>query len=150
MAIVFFMNYRIPFWPWFLFCNMTAWARTLSSVSLASVAALSLISSFLLQTPQVTPTAAMRPSSQTCFLMLLMQTALRYLKGKSNNIDLFSRCVRGSCAVFLAVTMNDNIPGVTVAQDTARTLFPALEPIRVEKQCKMPKIVVLPSSSPEA
>lgn len=45
---------------------------------------------------------------------------------------------------------NDNIPAVTVVQDTAHTSLSALKQIRDEKQSKIPKIVVLSSSSPGA
>lgn len=73
---------------------------------------------------------------------------IKTFAGQIDNVDLFAQCVRGCRTVFVAVTMNDNIPGVRVAQDTARTLIAALEKVRAEG-IRMPKIVVLSSASLE-
>lgn len=75
---------------------------------------------------------------------------IKIFEGQIDNVDVFKQCVRGSRAVMLAVTMNDNIPRVRVAQDTARTLLAALKQIRAEEPtAKMPKITVLSSASLE-
>lgn len=77
---------------------------------------------------------------------------IKVFAGQIDDVDLFARCMRGCRAVFVAVTMNDNIPGVHVAQDTARTLIAALKNVRAEDKLaavRMPKIVVLSSASLE-
>ncbi|KAI8623044.1 hypothetical protein F5Y19DRAFT_493684 [Xylariaceae sp. FL1651] len=77
---------------------------------------------------------------------------VKIFEGDIENVDVFTRCIRGCRAVFTAVTMNDNIPKVRVAQDMTRTLISALKRVREEeggRNVKMPKIVVLSSASLE-
>jgi len=86
-------------------------------------------------------------------LMRVVPTAadnkrLRVFEGQIDNVELFLDCIRNCRAVFLAVSMNDNVPGCRVAQDTTITLLAALRKLRGEG-LKMPKIVVLSSSSLE-
>ena len=70
-------------------------------------------------------------------------------EGQIDNVDLFTSCIRGCKVVFLTVSMNDNVPGVRVSQDTTITLLAALGKLRAEARTKMPKIIVLSSSSLE-
>ncbi|KAK2615095.1 hypothetical protein N8I77_001871 [Diaporthe amygdali] len=75
---------------------------------------------------------------------------IKIFSGQIDNVAVFKECLRGCRAVMLAVTMNDNVPRVRVAQDTTRTLLTALKEIRAEDpQAKMPKITVLSSASLE-
>ena len=86
-------------------------------------------------------------------LMRMIPTAgenerLQIFEGQIDNVDLFASCVRGCKVVFLTVSMNDNIPGCRVAQDTTITLLSALKRLKAEA-VKIPKIVVLSSASLE-
>ena len=76
---------------------------------------------------------------------------VQIFEGQIDNVDLFASCIRGCKAVFLAISMNDNLPGCRVSQDTTITLLSALEKLKAERdpRMKMPKIVVLSSSSLE-
>lgn len=70
-------------------------------------------------------------------------------EGNIHDVNLFTECVRGCGVAFLSVTMNDNIPHVHVAEDTARTMIAALQRVRADGQPAMPKLVVLSSASLE-
>ncbi|KAI9689253.1 MAG: hypothetical protein M1820_010197 [Bogoriella megaspora] len=74
---------------------------------------------------------------------------VRVFEGDITDLGLFTTCLRGCQAVFLVVTMNDNLPGCRVAEDTAITVIAALKKIREETMPhpKMPKIVVLSSAT---
>ena len=75
---------------------------------------------------------------------------VQIFEGQIDNVDLFTSCIRDCKVVFLAVTMNDNLPGCRVAQDTTITLLSALEKLKSEDTpMKMPKVVVLSSASLE-
>lgn len=69
--------------------------------------------------------------------------------GDIKDVKLFTECLRGCGSAFLSVTMNDNIPYVHVAEDTARTTIAALKQVRSDGQRTMPKLVVLSSASLE-
>lgn len=72
-------------------------------------------------------------------------------EGQIDNVDVFANYIRGCKAVFLAISMNDNIPGCRVAEYTTVTLLSALEKLKaeVDSPTTMPKIVVLSSASLE-
>ena len=76
---------------------------------------------------------------------------VQIFEGQIDNVDLFANCIRGCKAVFLTVSMNDNVPGCRVSQDTTITLLAALRKLKAEAdpRTQMPKIVVLSSSSLE-
>ena len=75
---------------------------------------------------------------------------VQIFEGQIDNVDLFASCIRGCKTVFLVVSMNDNMPGVRVSQDTTITLLSALKKLKAaDSGTKMPKIVVLSSSSLE-
>ncbi|KAI8944904.1 hypothetical protein F4801DRAFT_584934 [Xylaria longipes] len=74
---------------------------------------------------------------------------IKIFEGQIDDTDVFARCVRGTRAVFTAVSMNDNIPKVRVAQDMTRTLIAALKRVLDEGAAAVPKIVVLSSASLE-
>lgn len=74
---------------------------------------------------------------------------VQIFEGQLDNADLFASCIRGCKAAFLAVSMNDNVPGCRLSQDTTITLVSALAKLKAEAnpRTKLPKIVVLSSSS---
>lgn len=70
-------------------------------------------------------------------------------EGSIYDVELIADCVRGTRAVFLVVTTNDNIPGCRVSQDCAVTVIQALQKIKVESGpgLKLPKLVLLSSAT---
>ncbi|TKA63292.1 hypothetical protein B0A55_10381 [Friedmanniomyces simplex] len=73
---------------------------------------------------------------------------LQVYEGNVTNIDVLTECIKGTKAVFLAVAVNDNQPGCTIARDTARSVVAALERLRQEKpDCDLPRLVILSSAS---
>ncbi|KAI0403085.1 hypothetical protein F4802DRAFT_573002 [Xylaria palmicola] len=106
----------------------------------------------LLPSPDVTIHAYCRNKAklERMFPGPIKSGRVKVFEGQIDNVDVFAQCVKNCRAVFLAVTMNDNIPKVRVAQDTTRTLLSALKRVRAEApDMKMPKIVVLSSASLE-
>lgn len=74
---------------------------------------------------------------------------VRIFEGSIDNVGLLVNCVRGCKAVFLVVTMNDNLPGCRVAEDAAHGVVTALKKIKAETTPAppMPKLVVLSSAT---
>ncbi|KAK1067298.1 hypothetical protein LTR74_006502 [Friedmanniomyces endolithicus] len=73
---------------------------------------------------------------------------LQVFEGNIDNIDVLTECIRGTKAVFLAVAINDNMPGCTIAMDTARSVVAALERLKQEKpDYELPRLVILSSAS---
>jgi len=86
-------------------------------------------------------------------------------EGNLDNEPLIADCIRGTRAVFLTVAIVDNMPGCTVARDTACVVLAALEKIRGELEAvarasgnplseedlkkKLPSLIVLSSASLE-
>jgi len=70
-------------------------------------------------------------------------------EGSIYDVELMADCVRGTKAVFLVVTTNDNIPGCRVSQDSAATVIQALQKIKEESGTgiKLPKLVLLSSAT---
>lgn len=66
-------------------------------------------------------------------------------EGGIQDIELLSSCVRGCRAVFLVLSTNDNIPGCSLAQDTASAVIQALK--GAKGQQAMPKLVLLSSAT---
>lgn len=73
---------------------------------------------------------------------------MEVFEGQIGDKTVFKNCIRGSKAVFLAVSMNANTPGFHAAGDITVTLLDALEDLKAEGM-RMPKIVVLSSASLE-
>lgn len=70
--------------------------------------------------------------------------------GSILDVDLFAKAVRGSQAVFLTASTNDNIPGCHISQDLAKTVIKALEQNRAiddDTPVTMPKLVLLSSAT---
>lgn len=76
---------------------------------------------------------------------------VRAFEGSLEDVSLLADCIRGTRAVFLAVAIIDNMPGCTIAIDTARVVVAALEKLRTESgaRAKLPKLIVLSSASLE-
>lgn len=70
-------------------------------------------------------------------------------EGSIQDVELMADCIRGTKAVFLVVTTNDNIPGCRVSQDSASTVIQALQKIKAESApgLKLPKLVLLSSAT---
>lgn len=88
--------------------------------------------------------------SQSKLNRLLPETAdnskVTVFEGSINDIDLLSSCVRGCRAVFLCVATNTNLPGCSLALDTAQSAVKALEKNRqAHPSQRVPKIVMLSS-----
>ncbi|KAI9648483.1 hypothetical protein NHQ30_003117 [Ciborinia camelliae] len=60
---------------------------------------------------------------------------------------LLKHCLKGSRAAFLIVFTNDNIPGRHLGQDTATSVFHALEGLKQTEVLKMPQLVLLSSAT---
>lgn len=67
-------------------------------------------------------------------------------EGQLDDVELVANCIRGTRAVFLAVAIIDNMPGCTIAQETAQHVVAAMERLRAEK-ASLPKLIVLSSAS---
>ncbi|KAK5707340.1 hypothetical protein LTR17_020791 [Elasticomyces elasticus] len=67
-------------------------------------------------------------------------------EGSLNDIKLVANCLRGTRAAFLAVASTANVPGCTIAQDTARQVVTACETLKQENE-RRPKLIVLSSAS---
>lgn len=76
---------------------------------------------------------------------------VRAFEGSLEDASLLADCIRGTRAVFLTVAIIDNMPGCTIAIDTARVVVAALEKLRTESgaRAKLPKLIVLSSASLE-
>lgn len=75
---------------------------------------------------------------------------VKIFEGNLQNIDLLASCLNGTRAAFLAVASSENVPGCTVAQDTARVVLEALEKLKAQATpTKLPKLIVLSSASLE-
>ncbi|KAK4993504.1 hypothetical protein LTR50_000434 [Elasticomyces elasticus] len=73
---------------------------------------------------------------------------IEVFEGQIGDKKVFKDCIRGSKAIFLAVSINANTPGFYAARDTTVTFLNALEDLNAEGM-HMPKIVVLSSASLE-
>jgi putative NADH-flavin reductase len=73
---------------------------------------------------------------------------IKVFEGSISNTDNLAQCLTGVKAVFLTVAVNDNIPGCSIAQDTAHAVVTALTKLKDENaNFKPPRLVVLSSSS---
>jgi putative NADH-flavin reductase len=69
---------------------------------------------------------------------------IRIFESSISDIPTLTQCLAGTKAVFLAVAVNDNVPGCTIAQDTAHAVVQALEKLKADdKNFKAPRLVVL-------
>jgi hypothetical protein len=74
---------------------------------------------------------------------------VQIFQGSIYDVELMADCVRGTKAVFLVVTTNDNVPGCRVSRDCASTVIQAFQKIKVEAGpgLKLPKLVLLSSAT---
>lgn len=71
-------------------------------------------------------------------------------EGSITDVDILAPCIKGSKAVFMVVTSNDNIPGCRLGQDMAKTVISALERLKSEAApgtLQVPKLVLLSSAT---
>ncbi|MCJ1468500.1 hypothetical protein MMC07_007129 [Pseudocyphellaria aurata] len=57
---------------------------------------------------------------------LAFNSSVRIFDGSLTDIPLIASCISGVDAIFVVVGVNENVPGVRIAQDTAHTLVAAL------------------------
>ncbi len=81
---------------------------------------------------------------------------VRVFEGRLDDVSLLANCIRGTRAVFLAISVRDNMPGCTVARDTASVTVAALDKIRAESAdsadgvgTRLPRVIMLSSASLE-
>ncbi|KAI1267864.1 hypothetical protein F5Y18DRAFT_272813 [Xylariaceae sp. FL1019] len=106
----------------------------------------------LLPSPEVTIHAYCRSAAKLAkqFPAAVSKQRIKTFEGQIDDVELFSKCIKGCRAIFAAVTMNDNIPNVRVAQDMTHTLISALKTLREQDpNSKLPKVIVLSSASLE-
>ncbi|KAH8810955.1 putative NAD-dependent epimerase/dehydratase [Xylogone sp. PMI_703] len=77
---------------------------------------------------------------------------INVFEGSIHDVELLTACVRGCRAIFLTVTTNDNIPGCSVARDTAISVIEALQNIRESTENDgrvepLPKVILLSSAT---
>ncbi|KAJ9627085.1 hypothetical protein H2203_003546 [Taxawa tesnikishii (nom. ined.)] len=69
---------------------------------------------------------------------------VRVFEGPFQDVELISRCIEPTNAVFQTIASNDNIPGLRIAQDSAQVLVAALSLLRErQRDAKLPRVVVL-------
>ena len=72
-------------------------------------------------------------------------------EGRLDDVSLLVDCIRSTQAVFLAVSVRDNMPGCTLARDTASVTVAALDRIRANGDIgtRLPRVIMLSSASLE-
>jgi putative NADH-flavin reductase len=68
-------------------------------------------------------------------------------EGSISDTETLANCLSGTKAVFLTVAVVDNVPGTTIAQDTAHAVVSALTILKRDPYFKPPRLVVLSSAS---
>lgn len=69
-------------------------------------------------------------------------------EGELEDIDLIKSCMSNTAAVFLAVALSENMPGCSIAFDTAQIVVQALQKLRQETPSSpIPRLIILSSSS---
>ncbi|KAI5200552.1 hypothetical protein E4T39_05700 [Aureobasidium subglaciale] len=69
---------------------------------------------------------------------------VRVFEGSLSDTQVIRDCIKDTHAVFLAVAVSGNVPGNTIAQDTANIVLQALRELRdTNVGAKLPKLVVL-------
>ena len=105
----------------------------------------------LLPTPQVKIHAYCRNKAKLIRLLPQMQDSkkVEIFEGQIDDVDLLATCIRGCSAVFLTVTMNDNIPGCSVSQVTSKSVISALKKLQAVSgpEFVVPKLILLSSAT---
>lgn len=74
--------------------------------------------------------------------------AVATYEGNISDITTLSVCMAGTRAVFLTVAVVDNVPGCSIALDTAHSVVSALQMLRdTNADARLPKLIVLSSQS---
>ncbi|OBW66067.1 MAG: Rhomboid-like protein [Aureobasidium pullulans] len=69
---------------------------------------------------------------------------VKVYEGSLTDTEVIRDCIKNTHAVFLAVAVSGNVPGNTIAQDTARVVVAALKQIHeTDASSKLPRLVVL-------
>ena len=75
---------------------------------------------------------------------------VRIFEGSLDDTELLSNCFAGSDAIFVAIAVSGNQPGLTIAQDTAHQVVAAMEKLRRQHPSqRLPKLIILSSASTE-
>lgn len=79
-------------------------------------------------------------------------TRVRVFAGSMYDTKLLADCMRGTKAVFLLISTNDNIPGCSLSQDSSLAVIEALRKIKAESGPghQLPKLVLLSSATTDA
>lgn len=105
----------------------------------------------LLQSPQNKLHAYCRNKAKLYRLLpqVVDNKRIQVFEGSIYDVELMADCVRGTKAVFLVVTTNDNIPGCRLSEDSATIVIQALQKITAESGpgIKLPKLVLLSSAT---
>ncbi|KAH0284075.1 monooxygenase/oxidase [Aureobasidium namibiae CBS 147.97] len=73
---------------------------------------------------------------------------VKVFEGGLNDTKVIRDCIKDTHAVFLAVAVSGNVPGNTIAQDTARVVIAAMRELRdTDTTIKLPKLIVLSSAA---
>lgn len=78
---------------------------------------------------------------------------MNIFEGSIQDIDLLAKCIADCKAVFLVLSTNDNIPGCSLAQDTAAAVIEALQTLKnrsSDGEMVMPKLILLSSATIDA
>jgi putative NADH-flavin reductase len=81
----------------------------------------------------------------------LTNPSIKVFEGSISDIPTLTSCLANTTAVFLAVASNSNIPGCTIARDTARSVIAALENLKLQNTgtWKAPRLIVLSAAAIE-
>lgn len=70
---------------------------------------------------------------------------VRIFEGSLDDKQLLSHCIEGTRAVFVAIAVKGNQPGLTIAQDTAHHVIAAIKMLQSSQG--LPKLIILSSAS---
>jgi putative NADH-flavin reductase len=75
---------------------------------------------------------------------------VQIFEGSLSDTEIIRDCIKDTHAVFLAVAVGGNVPGNTIAQDTARVVIAAMRQLRdANAAVKLPKLIVLSAAPTE-
>jgi putative NADH-flavin reductase len=105
----------------------------------------------LLQSPQNKVHAYCRNATKLYRLLpeVTDNKRVQVFPGSFYDLDLITDCVRGTDAVFLTLTTNDNMPGCRLSLDSASIVIQALQRIKAESGpgIRLPRLVLLSSAT---
>jgi uncharacterized protein YbjT (DUF2867 family) len=88
-----------------------------------------------------------KPKLCSLFPQLESSSTAEILEGQLNNVDLMMDCLRGANVVVCTVGENQNIPGLQVLQDVARSIVAALKALKKEDGWVKPRLIFLSSAT---